>query len=246
MSEAKMAETGDAVLAVVQARMSSSRLPGKVLKPILGRPMVLHQLERLARCRRLDAVMVATSEEASDDVLAETLENAGVSVFRGSLANVLLRYQGAVEAYEADHGPVGHVARLTADCPVIDPGLVDQVVELHLTSGAEYTGNAFDRTYPDGLDTEIMTRETLDRLVREAETPEDREHVTYGVARRREDFNVAQLTQGIDLSHLRWTVDTPEDLAYIRRVFERLYPQNSAFAMADILALGSEFERWAE
>lgn len=234
------------VLAIVQARMSSSRLPGKVLAPILGRPMILHQLERLSRCKRLDALMVATSGEASDDPLAAAVGAAGFPLYRGALHDVLGRFLGAAEAQERRTGPVAHVARLTADCPVIDPEIVDRVIALHLESGADYTGNGFDRSFPDGLDAEVMTRATLDRLVREAELPEDREHVTHGINRRRGAFAVQQLVQAGDLSHLRWTVDTAEDLAFIRRVYERLYPENPHFLMQDILALGSEFERSTE
>lgn len=231
------------VLAIVQARMSSSRLPGKVLAPILGRPMILRQLERLSRCRRIGALMVATSFEPSDDPLAEVVGAAGIRVFRGDLQNVLGRFLGAAQAFERENGPVAHVVRLTADCPVIDPEIVDQVIALHIESGADYTGNGFERSFPDGLDAEIMTRDTLDRLARDAKLPEDREHVTYGIRRRRGEFKVEQLVQAQDLSKLRWTVDTPEDLAFIRRVFERLYPMNPHFSMNDILALGAEFER---
>lgn len=242
----KRSAEGRDVLAIVQARMSSTRLPGKVLAPILGRPMIIHQLERLARCRGVDALLVATSNDPSDDVLAATLREAGVRTYRGALHDVLTRYLEATREYEREVGPAAHVARLTADCPVIDPEIVDEVIALHLRSGAEYTGNAFERSYPDGLDAEIMTRATLDRLASEAETPEDREHVTYGVNRRRGAFRIEHLMQEPDLSRLRWTVDTPEDLDFVRRLFERLYPTNPQFGARDILALGPEFERWAD
>lgn len=234
------------VLAILQARMSSSRLPGKVMAPILGQPMILRQIERLSRCKRVDVLMVATSDQPTDDPLAELLSRAGVRFFRGSLENVLDRYLRATEAYEQEMGAVGHIVRLTADCPLTDPEIVDAVIDLHLASGAEYSGNAFDRTFPDGLDAEIMTRSTLSRLAFEASTPDDREHVTFGVNRRRASFLVRQLTQSPDLSKLRWTVDTPHDLDFARRVYERLYPLNPAFNMSDIIALGPDFERWQE
>ncbi|MEL6316179.1 MAG: glycosyltransferase family protein [Pseudomonadota bacterium] len=239
-------QTEGAVLAVVQARMSSSRLPGKVLAPILGRPMILRQLERIGRAETLDAVVVATSVEPSDDPLADALAAAGVAAHRGPLDDVLARFGEAVAAFEAAQGPVAHVVRLTGDCPLIDPALIDAAIRRHVDSGADYTSNAFDRSYPDGLDVEVATRGTLERLMRECAAPEEREHVTLGLARRRGAFRVEQLVQPVDQSRLRWTVDTPDDLAFARRVYAALYPENPAFSSQDVHALGPDFVRLAD
>ena len=147
------------ILAIVQARLSSSRLPGKVLRPIMGRAMILYELERLSRSRRIDNIVLATSEDESDDPLAETVCSAGYAVFRGSLNDVLARYYHCAAAYGAEH-----VVRITGDCPLIDPAVVDRVIECHLNEGNDYTSNTIgEATYPDGLDTEVMRLTALER-----------------------------------------------------------------------------------
>ncbi len=221
-------------LAILQARMSSTRLPGKVLEPVLGVPMIGRQLERLARSARLDRVVVATSEDASDDPLAAYLERAGHAVFRGSLADVLGRFAGAMATVpEADT-----IVRLTADCPLADWTVIDATIDRHHESGADYTSNTpAVRTYPHGLDNEVMRREVLERAWREGVDPYEREHVTPFIYRRPEEFRIASLSREPSLAHLRWTVDYPEDLDFVRDVYGRLYPQNPAFTSDDVVAL---------
>lgn len=224
------------IVAILQARMTSSRLPGKVMKPILGMPMIGRHIERLNRCDSLDRIVVATSRDPSDDVLAAYCEGLGVRVFRGSLDDVLGRFQGAAIA----HGPATHVVRLTADCPLADPQVIDACVWRHIETGADYTSNTIERSYPDGLDVEVMTAEALKVMHREARDPYEREHVTPYLYRHSERFRIAQLVQSAPLSDRRWTVDTPEDFEFVSRVYYMLYPTNPRFEQADILALSIE------
>lgn len=225
------------VLAIIQARMTSSRLPGKVLRPILGEPMMGRQIERLRHSTRLDELVVATSTDLTDDVIADYCATLGVRTHRGSLQDVLGRYAGALAAL----GPADHVARLTADCPLADWGVIDRVVGLHLDSGADYTSNTVDRWFPRGLDVEVFKAELLPVIAAEAADPYEREHVTPFFYRHPERFDLKQFTQSPYEGNLRWTVDTPEDFAFTTKVYEALYPAKPAFGSDDIRAL--EFGR---
>jgi len=217
------------VLCILQARVSSTRLPGKVLMPILGEPMLARQLERIRRAERVDAVTVATSHEASDDDVAALCVRIGVACHRGSLDDVLDRFHQAAERSDAPH-----VMRLTGDCPLTDPAILDALVDVHLAGGFEYTSNVEERTYPDGLDAEVFTRELLDRAWREATAPYDREHVTPFMRRAVPRGRRGMLEDRSDRSNLRWTVDFPEDFAFVSRVFEELYPSDPGFGTEDV------------
>lgn len=223
-----------AVLAVLQARTSSSRLPGKVLAPILGRPMILHQIDRVRRAKTLDGLVLATSRDASDDALADLVASEGVAVHRGALEDVLARFVGAVEAAAP---AAGHLVRLTGDCPLADPAVIDAVVRHHLATGADYTSNALTPTFPDGLDVEVVRRPVLVLAEEEARLASEREHVTSFVRSRPERFALAEHRSPVDRSALRWTVDTPADLAFVRAVYEALHPADPAFDTAAVLAL---------
>ena len=226
-------------VAILQARMSSSRLPGKVMKPLAGRPMVERQIERLRRCETLSRLVVATSDDPSDDVLASFLKDIGVEVYRGSLADVLGRYVGAIEAL----GIGGQIVRLTADCPLADPGVIDDCVRLQARLGVDYCSNGRNRTYPRGLDVESFDAEDLLTAGREATDPYDREHVTPFLYRPGALFTQGELVQDRDESALRWTVDTPEDYAFVEKVYAALYPTKPDFTSDDIRALPfSHFE----
>lgn len=220
------------ILALLQARMSSTRLPGKVLKPLAGTPMVLRQIERIDRSRRIDRLVVATSLDPSDDVLAQTLAAAGRLVHRGPLDDVLARFAGALKAHPADH-----VARLTADCPLADWDLIDATVDLHLASGADYTSNT-PKTFawPKGQDVEVMTAQALARTAAEATSPEGREHVTWEIWNRPDRFRLAWLPCPRDEGEVRWTVDTPDDYAFASTVYEALHPRDPAFTSEDVRA----------
>jgi spore coat polysaccharide biosynthesis protein SpsF (cytidylyltransferase family) len=217
-------------LGVVQARVSSSRLPGKVLQPIVGRPMLRHEIDRVRRARSLDALVVATSVDASDDPIAALCADADVRCFRGSLNDVLDRiYQAA----RGDRPRV--VVRLTGDCPLADPALIDGVVELFRASDFDLVATA--DTFPDGLDVEAIRYEALEDAWKHATRPSDREHVTRFVRRQPERFRIGRYPSAANLSHLRWTVDEPEDFDFVRRVYEALYPRNPEFGTDEVLAL---------
>jgi spore coat polysaccharide biosynthesis protein SpsF len=221
------------ILAIVQARMSSTRMPGKVMAPILGEPMIWRQLERIRRARTLTRVVVATSAEASDDPLASYLVSRGQAVFRGALHDVLGRF---AECADAASDP-SHVVRLTADCPLADPGVIDSCVRLAQLSGAAYASNCEKRSYPDGLDVEALTTAALRVAAAEADAAYDREHVTPFVRTRPDRFPQAHLVHHRDWSRLRWTVDTPADFAFAKAVYEALWPHDPCFAMDDVLDL---------
>jgi spore coat polysaccharide biosynthesis protein SpsF len=220
------------ILAILQARASSRRLPGKVLKPILGRPMLERQIERLRRARRLDKLVVATSTDASDDAIAALCRSLGVDCFRGSLDDVLDRFYQAARP-EAPRA----VVRLTGDCPLADPEVVDQLVDSHLAGGFDYTSNVVRRSYPDGLDAEVMAFHCLETAWREATLPSEREHVTPYIRAQRERYRFGDLVQPRDLSGQRWVVDDPADFAFVSAIYEALYPANPAFTTADVVAL---------
>jgi spore coat polysaccharide biosynthesis protein SpsF len=222
------------ILAILQARMTSTRLPGKVMAPVLGEPMISRQIERLRRARLIDELVVATSTEPSDDPLAAHCEGLGVAVFRGPLEDVLGRFCGALEA----HPQAKTIVRLTADCPLADWTVIDEVIAHHHASGADYTANTpAARTFPHGLDTEVVRARALLEAGREALDPYEREHVTPFVNRRPERYHLAWVSRLPSLAHLRWTVDVPGDLDFVRGVYETLYPAHPAFDSAAIIAL---------
>lgn len=220
------------ILGVIQARVSSTRLPGKVLNPVLGEPMIARQVERVLRAEALDKLVVATSTDPSDDPLTAVCEGVGIGCFRGPLDDVLDRFRGAAMAYHADQ-----IVRLTGDCPLADPDVIDDAVRLHLAGGYDYTCNVCPPTFPDGLDVEVMTAGALETAWREADRIALREHVTLMFREASGRFRVGNLVHDPDLSALRWTVDELEDFAFVTAVFEELYPRRPAFRMSDVLAM---------
>ena len=220
------------ILGILQARMGSSRLPGKVLLPLAGAPMLLRQVERLRRVRRIDALVVATSSDPSDEPIAALCREQGIDCARGSLNDVLERFYRAAGERDATH-----VVRLTGDCPLTDPAVIDRLVEFYLAGGYDYASNALEPSYPDGLDAEVFSMAALTTAHREAELPSDREHVTRFIHRRPERFRAGVLRCERDLSALRWTVDEPEDYRFAAAVYERLFPSRPAFGMQDVLDL---------
>lgn len=222
--------TDPRVVAVLQARYSSSRLPGKVLKPILGEPMLARQIERIQRSNQIDRLIVATSTEASDNPIAELCERIGVPCSRGSLTDVLDRFYHAAASYHPTH-----VVRLTGDCPLIDPEVIDAVIDFAFKDDFDYATNAKPYTFPDGLDVEVVKFSAFEAAWREAELPSHREHVLPFVHRQPERFYLGYLQSPVDYSRHRWTVDEPEDFAFVTAVYEALYPTNPDFRMQDIL-----------
>ncbi len=222
------------VTAIVQARTSSSRLPGKVLKEILGKPMILLELERLQRSKLIDEIMLATSADESDVLLAETVRTAGYPVYQGNLDDVLNRYYQCAKLYTP-----AHVVRITGDCPLIDPKVVDAVIEKHLQESNDYTSNVLrETTFPDGLDTEVIKFSALEQAWKDAKLTSEREHVTQYIIKHPELFKQGSLRcERGDFGAERWTVDEPEDFVFINEIYKRLYPTNPAFRMEDVLAL---------
>jgi spore coat polysaccharide biosynthesis protein SpsF (cytidylyltransferase family) len=212
--------------------MSSTRLPGKVLLPILGRPMLMRQFERLRRCRELDRLVVATSTDPSDDPIVTTCLDAGVPSFRGSISDVLGRFLEAARPYRP-----AIVVRLTADCPLADPSVIDRVVRSFEAGDCDYASNTMVRTFPRGLDVEVMRYDCLEEAAREAVLPAHREHVTPFLRAHPERFRLKNMSDKVDRSGLRWTVDEPDDFEFVRLVYERLYPANADFTTLDVLKL---------
>lgn len=221
------------ILAILQARCSSTRLPGKVLKPLAGAPMIVRQIERVRRSRRIDRLVVATSADASDDELARVVRGEGVEVHRGQLEDVLARFLGALEAF----GPVRHIVRLTGDCPLADPAVIDATIAQVTAAGVDYGSNTGPhRTFPKGLDVEVMTAGALKAAAARATTPEEHEHVTWGLYRHPELYRLSFLSQDAEEGDVRWTVDFPHDYEFVAAVYEGLYPSNPAFSSDDVRA----------
>ena len=221
------------ILAVLQARMSSTRLPGKVMADVAGAPMILRQIERLGRAKRIDRIVAATSTDPSDDSLAAVLTLHGVPVHRGPLDDVLARYEGALHAF----GPAEIVVRLTGDCPLADPRVIDATIALLIERRLDYAANTpAHRTYPKGLDVEVMRSEALLRAAREAADPYEREHVTPFLYRHPETFAQDFISQPRDEGEVRWTVDRPDDLEFVQAVYDGLYAADPDFTSDDVRA----------
>ena len=220
-------------IGIVQARTSSTRLPGKVLMPLVGEPMILRQLERISRGQSLDLIVVATSDDPSDDALALAVVDAGYDLVRGSLDDVLGRFIQVIDEYQPDV-----IVRMTADCPLISPAVIDHVVEAFDASDADYASNTMVPTYPDGLDVEVVTVAALRAVAAASSDIHEREHVTLGVYRRPGQFSILNVSDpaGADHSDLRWTVDSADDFAFVEQVYAHLLPLNPEFDYADVLA----------
>ncbi|MDB9921424.1 glycosyltransferase family protein [Actinomycetota bacterium] len=222
-------------IAIVQARMGSTRLPGKVLADLCGAPLLQRQLERVRRATSLDRVVVATSTDETDLPIAELCESLDVPCFRGDLNNVLARFLGAISEFNPEV-----VVRITADCPLISPSVIDSIVHSFFESDCDYLSNTLDPTFPDGVDVEVVRVRALRALARLDTDIHEREHVTLGIYRRPEQFVVRNFTGDPDLSNLRWTVDSPEDLEFVRWVYTKLFYTNPKFDLAEILELLGE------
>ncbi len=225
------------VVGILQARMGSTRLPGKVLMQAAGMSLIRHMVNRVRRSSHLDELWLATSVDASNDPLADEMASAGIAVFRGSEDDVLSRFAAVAEQTGADW-----IVRLTGDCPLHDPEIIDAVISyaVDYADHFDYVCNSLRPTYPDGLDVEVFTREALSRAAREATTPLQREHVTPFIHRHHDGpgpFRVGHYLGPADFSHLRWTVDEPKDYQVVKEILDVLYPANPEFGWLDVLAL---------
>jgi spore coat polysaccharide biosynthesis protein SpsF len=225
------------MIAMIQARMTSTRLPGKILCPMLGRPMLSWMIERVKAAKNIDAVVLLTSTDISDDPVADFCREEKVDCYRGSLDDVLDRYYQAACLYKSDH-----IIRLTGDCPLIDPRIIDEMVDFYESHQYEYIANSAPPpgTFPDGMDVEICSFQALERAWREADKPSQREHVTFYFWQNPDKFCTFRYDRKEDFSAVRLTVDYPEDFNMVNEIYTRLYPQNPLFSMDDILTLLKE------
>lgn len=223
---------------IVQARMTSTRLPGKVLKTILGKPLLEYQIERLKRIQAADRIVIATTTNDTDQPIVDFCKRLNLPLFRGSEEDVLARYYEAAEKYNADT-----VVRITSDCPVIDPAVCEEAITYFLKNQDQYDYVRLEQ-YPRGLDCEVFSFKVLKECFREATDKPDREHVTPFIYRHPERYRLKNMICDEDYSHHRWTVDTPEDLELITRIIEELYPNNQNFNYADILEVLKKYPDW--
>jgi spore coat polysaccharide biosynthesis protein SpsF len=230
------------VVAIIQARMGSTRLPGKVLLDLAGEPMLVRDVNRVRRATLLHEVVVATTMESEDDAIVSLCASRGWSCSRGSQDDVLDRYYQTAVAYDADV-----VVRITSDCPLIDPDVVDLVVRefLKRQPGIDYASNVLPhRTYPRGLDTEVMRFDALERAWREDTNPALREHVTPYIYRNEGRFRMHGVTSSVDHSAMRWTVDTPEDLGLVRHIYDHF--GHDRFSWLEVLAVVQRHPEWLD
>jgi spore coat polysaccharide biosynthesis protein SpsF len=218
------------IVAIIQARMGSTRLPGKVLADIGGQPMLWYVMQRTRAAETLDEVVIATTTERADDAIVAFCGLQGVPCFRGSENDVLDRYYKAARHHNAEA-----VVRITSDCPLIDPEIIDKTVRAFLAEKPDYASNSVARTYPRGLDTEVMTFRALELAWREAGQPYQRSHVTPYLYESPGRFKVLGVSAAEDYSCYRWTVDTPEDLEFVRAVYSR--SEGGDFRLNDVLRL---------
>jgi spore coat polysaccharide biosynthesis protein SpsF len=218
-------------VAIVQARMGSTRLPGKVMINLCGRTVLQRVTERLRRATLLDEILVATTTEAADDAIVRECRRLGIASFRGSERDVLDRYYRAALEYEATL-----IIRVTADCPLIDPALVDRAIQVFHEANADYLNNTSPRTYPRGLDVEVIKMSALEQAWKDAESPHEREHVSPYLYEHPELFRLSSLAGSTDCSRYRWTLDTPEDLELLRALCSRLGNRND-FAWEELIPI---------
>jgi spore coat polysaccharide biosynthesis protein SpsF len=226
------------IVTVIQARSGSTRLPGKVMMDILGRPLLLRMIERVQRAKLAGTIVVATTTESSDDIIEELCQKEGLLCYRGSKEDLLDRHYQAAKLYGADA-----VVKIPSDCPLIDPVVIDKVLQYYLDEDYDFVSNLHPATYPDGNDVEIMSMNAIEKAWQNATRSMEREHTTPYIWENPELFTIGEVKweTGLDysMSH-RWTIDYPEDFTFIKTVYEHLYPVNPAFGLQDILDLTRE------
>jgi spore coat polysaccharide biosynthesis protein SpsF len=219
------------ITAIIQARMGSTRLPGKVLLKLGKKTILEHVVERAQRSEYIKDIVVATSNDKSDDKIVKLCRENNFNYFRGSLQDVLDRYYQVAKKFEVDH-----ICRLTSDCPFIDPEIIDQVARIYLNNKYDYISTGrIEITFPDGIDTEIFSFDTLEKAWRGAAAFSEREHVTPYIWKNPRKFKIYTVNCKKNLSSMRWTVDEESDLKFIREVYKRINKNNKIFHMRDIL-----------
>jgi spore coat polysaccharide biosynthesis protein SpsF len=221
--------------------MTSTRLPGKVLKAVLGKSLLEYQIERLRRVKLADAVVIATTTNDTDQPIVDLCNQLTVSYYRGSEFDVLERYYQAALRYSIDV-----IVRVTSDCPLIDPKVINQVIQFYLENldRYDYVSNTLSRTYPRGMDTEVFSFQSLQEAFQQATTSPEREHVTPFIYCHPQRYRLGEVSYPSNQSAHRWTVDTPEDFQLIRKILEALYPNQPDFTLEDILRLLAKHPDW--
>lgn len=222
------------IVAIIQARMGSTRLPGKVMKLILDKPVILWDIDRVSLSKLIDEVVIALPDGGENDIIVATVKkyNDEIIITRGSEDNVLERYYHAAVQANAEV-----VVRITSDCPLIDPVVADSVIDFFLNNDCDYCSNTLVQTYPRGLDTEVFSFSALERAYNEAKEEYEKEHVTPYILENPDKFRLFNVPNNTDLSHFRWTLDTQEDFEFIKAVYEKIYPKKQHFLMNDVLDL---------
>jgi len=228
------------IITIIQARMGSTRLPGKVMLDLCGKTVLARVVERVRRSRLAGEVVVATTTQPADDRVVGECVRLEATFFRGSESDVLDRYYLAAKQSGADA-----IVRICSDCALIDPEIIDRTIQSFLDEQADYASNALDRTYPRGLDTEIMSWEALERCWREARAFYQRSHVTPYIYENPDQFRIVRVRTEEDYSDCRWTLDTPEDLAFVRAVYDRI-ENKDGFSWRDVLRVLEQEPELAE
>lgn len=227
------------IVAIIQARMGSTRLPGKILKEVNGRPLLSYQLERLSLSKYINQIVIATTIKEQDDIIEEFCINQTVPVYRGPESDVLARYYEAALKFKPEI-----IVRITSDCPIIDSQVVDRTIQHFIEHDFDYVSNTVERTYPRGMDTEVFSFEALQKAYQESFLNRDREHVTAYFYSNPEKFNIGSVRNETDYSKYRWTVDTVEDFELIRLIIEKLYNENPYFSMNEVINLMEQNPNW--
>lgn len=229
------------VVAIIQARMGSTRFPGKILKRVQGKTLLEIQLERLKHSTLIQQIVIATTTQEQDNLVVDLCKQLDIDFYRGSEEDVLSRYYEAAVAFKANV-----IVRLTSDCPLIDPIIVDEVISSYLSKidSIDYVSNTLERTYPRGLDTEVFSFKALEKTYKEAVLQSDREHVTAYIYSNPNMFRIDQVKGRDDYGNFRWTVDTPEDFELIHRILKELYGDKKPFYMHDIIELLTRYPDW--
>ncbi|AWI03683.1 cytidylyltransferase domain-containing protein [Clostridium drakei] len=232
------------VVCIVQARIGSTRLPGKVLKKVCGKTVLEHDIDRLKRVKNIDEIVIATTNLQQDDIIVKESERLGVKYFRGSEKNVLSRYYYAAKENNAEV-----IVRVTSDCPLIDSEITEEIIQYYIDNNYkyDYVSNTVARTYPRGLDTEVFSFTALEKAFCETVLDKDKEHVTPYIWEDTNTFKLGYFVNDIDYSDLRWTLDTKDDFELIKTIYEHLYlEKGNDFNMKDILNLYENYPQLAE
>lgn len=219
-------------VAIIQARMGSIRLQGKILKKLCGKEVLLHIVERVKESRYIDKIIVATTESLNDDEVYKFCLKNNIDCFRGSESNVLERFYKCAEKYSADV-----IVRITADDPLKDSHIIDKGLNIFLENRYDYVSNTIKPTYPEGIDIEIFSFEALKKAYYEATLMSEKEHVTPYIWKNKEKFKVYNFENNIDLSYMRWTLDTEDDFNFINKIYQELYRSYEIFHMEDVIHL---------